>query len=448
VTGRWAAHSDKSDEPPETDVPAVAYVRMSTDHQKYSTENQLDIIRDYATARGLKILRVFEDSGRSGLRLDGREALQNLMAEVRTGQADFKAILVYDVSRWGRFQDADEGAYHEHVCSRAGIRVHYCGEQFENDGSIGSNLLKTVKRVMAGEYSRELSVKVFAGQCRLVELGYRQGGAAGYGLRRVLIDEHGNPKGALSRGQQKSFQTDRVVLVPGPEQEQDVVRRMYRMFVEDDRSEREIAETLNAEGHLTDLERPWSRASVHQVLTNEKYIGNNVYNKVSFKLKHKRVVNPPALLKGLIFSETGAAMTPTSTKKGAKLYRYYVSMDVIRNRETGEETAPMRLAAGMVEDAVVTEVRRILQTPEVVTQVIAALKTENGAVSEADAIAALHEFSTLWAQLFPAEQAWIIQLLIRRVTVTAAGLEVDIRREGIAGVIREMVAPRKLEAAE
>ena len=104
-------------------MPAVAYVRMSTDHQKYSTENQLDIIRDYATARGLQILRVFEGSGRSGLRLDWREALQNLMAEVQSGRADFKAILVYDVSRWGRFQDADEGAYHEHVCSRAGNRA-------------------------------------------------------------------------------------------------------------------------------------------------------------------------------------------------------------------------------------------------------------------------------------------------------------------------------------
>jgi DNA invertase Pin-like site-specific DNA recombinase len=104
----------------EPDVPAVAYVRMSTDHQKYSTENQLDVIRSYAATRGLQILRVFEDSGRSGLRLDGREALQNLMAEVQSGKADFKAILAYDVSRWGRFQDADEGAYHEHVCSRAG----------------------------------------------------------------------------------------------------------------------------------------------------------------------------------------------------------------------------------------------------------------------------------------------------------------------------------------
>ncbi|MCW2314490.1 DNA invertase Pin-like site-specific DNA recombinase [Rhodoblastus acidophilus] len=273
-------------------TPAVAYVRMSTDHQKYSTENQLDVIRRYATARGLRILRVYEDSGRSGLRIDGREAIQNLIAEVRSGRADFTAILVYDVSRWGRFQDADEGAYHEHVCSRAGIRVHYCGEQFENDGSIGSNLLKTVKRVMAGEYSRELSVKVFAGQCRLVELGFRQGGAPGYGLRRVLIDERRNVKGQLGRGDRKSLQTDRVVLAPGPPHEVELVRRMYRMFVEDGRFEREIAATLNAEGIATDCGRSWTRASVHQILTNEKYIGNNVYNKVSFKLKQRRVLNP------------------------------------------------------------------------------------------------------------------------------------------------------------
>jgi DNA invertase Pin-like site-specific DNA recombinase len=263
---------------------------MSTDHQKYSTENQLARIRRYAEERSIEIVRVFEDAGRSGLTLDGREALQRLMAEVNSA-ADFTAILVYDVSRWGRYQDADEGAYHEHVCSRAGIRVHYCAEQFENDGSIGSNLLKTVKRVMAGEYSRELSVKVFAGQCRLVELGYRQGGAPGFGLRRLLIDEAREPKGELERGQRKSLQTDRVILVPGPEHEVAVVRRIYRMFVERGFNEREIAAQLNAEGSLTDLGRPWTRGTVHQVLTNEKYIGNNVYNRVSFKLKQRRVVN-------------------------------------------------------------------------------------------------------------------------------------------------------------
>lgn len=127
-----------------------------------------------------------------------------------------------------------------------------------------------------------------------------------------------------------------------------------------------------------------------------------------------------------------------------------LALDVIKNRTTeddcGGDQAPVRLPAGMVEDAIVTEVRRILQTPEVVTQVLAALKRDQ--VSEAEAIAALHDFNTLWAQLFPLEQARIIQLLVRRVTVTAAGLEIDIRREGVAGVIREMIAPRDMEAAE
>ncbi|WP_396604604.1 recombinase family protein [Bradyrhizobium sp. YCK136] len=269
---------------------AAAYVRMSTDLQKYSTENQLNTIRRYAEQRGFTIVRVLEDSGRSGLRMDDRDGLQSLMLEVQSGTAGFQAILVYDVSRWGRFQDADEGAYHEHVCSRAGIRVHYCGEQFDNDGSIGSILLKNVKRVMAGEYSRELSVKVFAGQCRLIEHGFRQGGPAGFGLRRLLIDERRNPKGELGRGDRKSLQTDRVVLTPGPHDEIERVHSIYSMFVEG-QSEREIALVLNQRGIMSDFGRPWTRASIHQILTNEKYIGNNIFNRVSYKLKQRRVVN-------------------------------------------------------------------------------------------------------------------------------------------------------------
>jgi hypothetical protein len=102
----------------------------------------------------------------------------------------------------------------------------------------------------------------------------------------------------------------------------------------------------------------------------------------------------------------------------------------------------------MAEDAVVAECRRVLQTPEIVSHVAATLREDRGKAAEADAIEALQDFHALWGQLFPAEQARIIQLLVRRVTVTAAGLEVDIRREGIAGVIREMIAPRRLEAAE
>ncbi len=107
---------------------------MSTEHQQYSTENQRDRIRDYATRRGLQIVRTYADEGKSGLRIDGRQALQNLISDVANGNADFCVILVYDVSRWGRFQDADESAYYEYICRRAGIQVAYCAEQFENDG--------------------------------------------------------------------------------------------------------------------------------------------------------------------------------------------------------------------------------------------------------------------------------------------------------------------------
>jgi DNA invertase Pin-like site-specific DNA recombinase len=266
---------------------------MSTDLQSYSTENQLDTIRRYADQRGFEIVKVFEDSGRSGLNIDGRDGLQDLMREVESGEGKFQAILVYDVSRWGRFQNADEAAYYEYLCSRAGIRVHYCGEQFDNDGSIGSILLKNVKRVMAGEYSRELSVKVFAGQCRHIVRGFRQGGPAGFGLRRLLIDESRNPKGELGRGDRKSLQTDRVVLTPGPLEEIEQVHSIYSMFVDQGKSEREIASELNRRGILSDLGRPWTRASIHQILTNEKYIGNNIFNRVSYKLKQRRVVNRP-----------------------------------------------------------------------------------------------------------------------------------------------------------
>jgi len=268
---------------------------MSTEHQQYSTENQSDVIREYAARRGMEIVRTFSDSGKSGLRLDGRDALKELITVVQTDHADFAVILVYDVSRWGRFQDADESAYYEYICKHAGITVQYCAEQFENDGSPVSTIVKGVKRAMAGEYSRELSAKVFKGQCRLVELGFRQGGVAGYGLRRLLIDQSGKPKTQLQRGEQKSLQTDRVVLVPGPSEERAVVRRIYRLFVHEGRTETEIADELNRCGLHTDRSLPWTRGTVREVLTNEKYIGHNVYNRVSFKLKKKRVRNPPQM---------------------------------------------------------------------------------------------------------------------------------------------------------
>jgi len=253
----------------------------------------MDTIREYATRRNMEIVIIYSDEGKSGLNIQGRGELARMISDVQTKQASYKCILVYDISRWGRFQDADESAHYEYTCRKAGIAVHYCAEQFENDGTPSSTIIKTVKRAMAGEYSRELSSKVFQGACRLIQLGFKQGGTAGFGLRRMLVDHTGQKKGLLKMGEHKSIQTDRVILVPGPDEEIATVRWMYEAFVKEGKSEGEIAKVLNERGILTDFERPWTRGTVHEVLTNEKYLGNNVYHRTSCKLKQKHVENPP-----------------------------------------------------------------------------------------------------------------------------------------------------------
>src|ERR1700761_9198231 len=182
----------------QTEARAAQYVRMSTNYQRYSIENQAAVIAAYAQLHGLKIVRTYRDAGESGLKLKNRAGLAQLLDDVQSGCAGFHHILVYDVSRWGRFQDIDESAHYEYLCKRAHVRVHYCVEVFNNDNTLYSTLIKTLKRSMAAEYSRELSAKVFEGQVHLIELGYRQGGHPGLGLRRLLLDHNGKAKGLLN----------------------------------------------------------------------------------------------------------------------------------------------------------------------------------------------------------------------------------------------------------
>src|SRR5437660_395672 len=117
-------------------VQAALYVRMSTEHQQYSTENQMDTIRRYAESRQMQIVRTYSDEARSGLNIEGRHGLRDLISDVENGRAGYTEVLVYDVSRWGRFQDVDESAYYEYICKKSNVRVQYCAEQFENDGSL------------------------------------------------------------------------------------------------------------------------------------------------------------------------------------------------------------------------------------------------------------------------------------------------------------------------
>ncbi|WP_407154912.1 recombinase family protein [Bradyrhizobium sp. STM 3557] len=272
---------------------AAQYVRMSTDYQKYSIENQAAAIAAYAHAHNLTIVKTYADRGESGLKLKNRAGLMRLLEDIRSGPAEFSQILVYDVSRWGRFQDIDESAHYEFLCKQAGIRIVYCAEQFDNDGSMLSNVVKNLKRVMAAEYSRELSVKVHTGACRFAGLGFQTGGRAGYGLERVLVNERLEPKKILANGDRKYLVTDHVRLRPGAANEVAVVRQIFSRFLQV-RSEKAIARELNKEGTWC-RGQPWRPSTISRLLRNENYVGNIVYNRESKKLRGERVRNPDNL---------------------------------------------------------------------------------------------------------------------------------------------------------
>jgi DNA invertase Pin-like site-specific DNA recombinase len=294
TVGVGANAAEPPELPPAT-IRAAQYVRMSREHQKYSIANQSTANHVYAAQHGMAIVRTYSDEGRSGLSLNRRNALKQLITDVQSAKIEFNAIIVYDVSRWGRFQDADESAFYEFICKHAGITVHYCAEQFQNDGSSFSAIVKAVKRAMAGEYSRELSVRVFAAQRRIVQQGYRLGGYAGYGLRRMLVGQNGALRGVLERGEHKCIATDRLVLVPGPQNEVATVRWIFATFVQEGKTEQQIANILNKHGTISEFERPWTAERIRYLLKSEKYAGHNVWGQISFKLQKTKVRNAPEL---------------------------------------------------------------------------------------------------------------------------------------------------------
>jgi DNA invertase Pin-like site-specific DNA recombinase len=269
---------------PATRPCAAQYIRMSTDHQEYSPLFQREAIAKFAAAHGIRIVRDYEDAGISGLTLRERPALIRLLLDVESPTRRFDSVLVYDVSRWGRFQDVDEGAFYEYACRRAGVQVIYVAETFENDGSQTASVMKTLKRAMAGEFSRELSRKVFLGHCLNVQRGYHAGGPPGIGLQRILVARNDGQMRHLHRHEYKSVHSDRVALAPGPPNEVALIRTIFDWYLSRSISAAAIARRLNDFGIVNGVGRTWQGANILNILRNEKYIGTNVYSRTTSKL--------------------------------------------------------------------------------------------------------------------------------------------------------------------
>ena len=419
------------------------YTRKSSEEGLDMEFNSLDAQREACEAfvtsqkaEGWATIRErYDDGGFSGGTLE-RPGLKRLIQDVEAGLID--VIVVYKIDRLSR--SLMDFAKLVEIFDRNQVTFVSVTQSFNTTTSMGRLTLNILlsfaqfEREVIGERIRD---KVAASRKR----GMWMGGHVPLGY-----DVH-----------------DRKLVIN--EAEAATVRMIFEMFVAIG-SATTLAKALAAEGVLNKRGKPIDKGFLYKLINNRVYLGEAVHKGTAYPGEHEAIIDQvlwdkvhsilqesprlrakntrrqtPALLKGIIFTETGTAMTPTATKKGSKLYRYYTSMDLIRNRPTRTE-GPQRLPAAMVEDAVVGEIRRMIATPEVRARALAALKSDMPDIDDKAVIAALDDFDTLWSSLFPAEQARIVQLLVARVTVGVAGIAIDLRHDGLKSLARQMLAPQ------
>ena len=108
-----------------------------------------------------------------------------------------------------------------------------------------------------------------------------------------------------------------------------------------------------------------------------------------------------------------------------------------------------RIPAAEIESAVVDQVRSLLRAPEIIVRTWRAARKEMGDITEAEVREALHRLDPLWDELFPAEQARIVQLLVERVDVSPDGADIRLRTEGLTNLVTDLRAtkPKSRRAA-
>jgi DNA invertase Pin-like site-specific DNA recombinase len=295
---------------------AVAYYRHSAeDKQENSIPIQREHAERFAKEHQLEIIHEEADEGKTGL-LATRPGFERLFKDwVLNPAAAFDYILVYDVSRWGRFQDQDESAHYEFLCKQHGKRVVYVSKGFPKDEEqLIAHLQTSIDRYMAADYSRQLSDKVFHGCVKVSQQGYSAGGTSCYGMTRILLDAEKKPVRTLKRGEWKALSNERVTFAPAGDGTTEVVKEIFTLLVEKWQTPKEIAETLNDKGTPSPGGKKWDTEKVVKILSNETYTGTRVYNRTWGRLRQKTHPNPrsewvlranafPAVVDGDIFSE-------------------------------------------------------------------------------------------------------------------------------------------------
>ncbi|MBX9864863.1 MAG: recombinase family protein [Hyphomicrobium sp.] len=414
------------------------YTRKSSEEGLDMEFNSLDAQRDACSAYiasqrsegWVELAEHYDDGGISGATLE-RPGLKRLLADIEERRVD--VVVVYKIDRLSRA--LMDFAKLIDVFDRNDVTFVSVTQAFNTTTSMGRLTLNILlsfaqfEREVIGERIRD---KFAASRKR----GMWMGGYVpmGYAVKdRKLVTN---------------------------ESEAAIVRMIFERFVEVG-SATAVARALASEGVRTRKGRLIDKGFLYKLLNNRVYVGDAVHKGTAYPGEHEAIVTravwekvhailresprvragrtraaTPALLKGLIFGPTGCAMTPTHTRRGDKLYRYYVSQSVLKR---GADACPVgRVPAAEIEGAVVNQLRGLLRAPEVVVGTWRSARPEIDGLSEAEVREALEGLDPLWDELFPAEQARIVRLLVERVDVGRDGVDIRLRVDGLARLVCEL----------
>lgn len=273
----------------------AAYVRHSDERQENSAEIQLNAIKEFARRHNIEIIREFVDRGISGL-TEKRPAFLELMEFVKNPDSpEFQYVLVFDISRFGRFIDLDKSAALEYACKSHGKELVAVVRGLPTkDQQLAHHLMRSIDRYMSAEFVQMLSLRVKGGCIKVAQQGFSSGGCPPYGLERLLLDEQHRPVQILRSGEQKMISNQRVTFVPSEGERGKIVLRIFDEFVIRGRTPFDIAEGLNRDRLPSPGRRRWRASMTRRILSNSSYLGCLIYNKTSGPLKSPRRINPKA----------------------------------------------------------------------------------------------------------------------------------------------------------